>query len=158
MSGIENKEKVWKIISKIKTAMMITKTTDGKMHSRPMQLVQDNYDGTLWFFTGLPSGKAEDVLDNSEICVNFSGEDQYVSLYGNATLSQDKSKIQELWNPMVSAWFPEGKESTSCALIEIKIKHGEVWDSDINPISFIYEIGKAKIKNERPDLGEHRKF
>ncbi len=158
MSSKENKEKFWKIISKIKTGMLTTTTPEGKLHSRPMQLVQDDYDGTLWFFTGMPSDKTTEVEQGSSVCVTFSDDDRYVALYGEGHLTRDQKKIDELWNPMVSAWFPEGKESQRCALIEIKINHGELWDGDINPAEFIYEMGKAKIKNERPDIGEHRQF
>ncbi len=158
MNHKENNKQVWEIISSIKTGMLNTLTMEDKIHSRPMQVVQDEYEGTLWFFTGNPSEKNMEISNDSDVCVTFSGNDQYLALYGKAQLTKDQNKIDELWNPMVSAWFPEGKESQRCALIKVEIIHGEMWDSNINPFKFVYELGKAKIKNQRPELGEHHQY
>ncbi|GAA5176988.1 hypothetical protein GCM10023342_23840 [Modicisalibacter zincidurans] len=50
MSSPEHKQKIWKLISDIKVGMLVT--LDGPQpRARPMHLVQDAYDGTLWFYT-----------------------------------------------------------------------------------------------------------
>ncbi|XKH01572.1 pyridoxamine 5'-phosphate oxidase family protein [Marinobacter nauticus] len=46
MSSPEHKQKIWKLIRDIKACMLTTRHGD-ELRSRPMVLVQDEYDGTL---------------------------------------------------------------------------------------------------------------
>ena len=159
MSSPEHKQKIWNYIKDIKTAMMITEDGDD-LHGRPMTLVQDAYDGTIWFFTKADSEKVEEIHHNRKVCLTFCDHDNdvHVSLSGKAKLTRDKKLIDKYWNKVVSAWFPEGKDDPSCALLEVKISKGEHWDADGNPLSFLYEITKANLTDEEPDLGENQKF
>jgi hypothetical protein len=43
-------------------------------------------------------------------------------------------------------------------LLEIKISKGEHWESTGNPIKFLYEVSKANMTDEKPELGENQKF
>ena len=159
MGSPEQKQKIWEIISDIGTGMLVTED-DNILRSRPMQLVQDEYDGTLWFFTRASSDKTEEINQEHQVCVNFSDPKNhtFVSLSGRAKLTWDREKIAELWSATTSVWFPEGKDSNDCALLEIKINHGELWDSDVSKVGFVYEIAKAKLTNSRPNLGTNEKF
>ena len=159
MSSKESKEKVWNMIKDIKVGMLVTQEDD-RLHSRPMQLVQDSYDGTLWFFTKIQSGKTEEVMSEKNVCVAFSNssEQTHVSLTGKAKLNFDQEKIEELWSPFVAAWFPEGKQSSDMALLEIKVDHGEYWNNDNTSLGYLYEVAKANVSKETPDLGENQKF
>ena len=159
MSSQDHKQKLWNYIKDIKTGMLVTEDGDD-IHARPMHVVQDDYDGTLWFFTKAASEKVEEVQKDRRVCVTFCDMDKdiHISLSGRARLNRDQDKINKFWNPVVSAWFPEGKEDPNCTLLEVKIHKGEHWDSDSNPISFLYEITKANIQDEYPDMGENQKF
>ncbi len=159
MSSPEHKEKIWNYIKDINVAMMVT-DDQGGLHARPMHLVQDDYDGTIWFFTKADAQKVDELHHDRRVCLTFSDDDKgvHVSLTGRANLSYDRTLIEKFWNPVVAAWFPEGKESSDCALLEIKITKGEHWDATGNPIKFLYEITKANMTDQKPDLGENHKF
>lgn len=159
MSSPEHKEKIWKLISDIGTGMLVS-LNNHELHARPMQLVQDEYDGTLWFFTQDNGPKVQEIAADSNVCLTFAdtSKNVYVSLTGTATLTTDQKLIDKFWNPVVSSWYPDGRESSNLALLEIKIKRGEHWDADTNPISFWYEVAKANMTNKRPNLGENQKF
>ncbi len=159
MGSPEHKQKIWDLISEIGTGMLVT-DDDGSLRSRPMQLIQDEYDGTLWFFTKTDSSKVEEVQEDRDVCITFSCPKMkaYVSMSGRARISRDKKLIDKYWNSFVSAWFPEGKEDSSCALLEIKIEHGEHWDSDTTKLGYLYEVVKANVTNTTPDVGENQKF
>ena len=158
MSSKEHKEKIWNYIKDIKTCMFVT--DDGFIHARPMQLVQDDYDNKIWFFTKKSSEKIDEIQDKHKVCLAFSdtSDGVYVSLTGFAHITQDKALIDKYWNSVVSAWFPEGKDSDDVALIEVKVEKGEHWDSKASPIAFMYEIAKANMTDQEPDMGEHKKF
>lgn len=159
MSSKEHKEKIWSMISKIGTGMLVSLNKE-EPHARPMQLVQDDYDGTLWFFTRKNDPKVKEITENQHVCLTFSDTDKntFVSLTGEAKLSTDKNRIERYWNPVVASWYSEDKASEEPALLEIKISRGEHWDSDTNAISFWYEIAKANLTGKKPNLGENQKF
>lgn len=127
-------------------------TLDGDMpRARPMNLVQEEYDGTLWFFTRRSAEKVSEAHRDHDVCLSFSDQEEgvYVSLSGIAKLTADRELIEKYWNPFVSAWFPEGKDDPDLALLEIKVTMGE----------YLYEFAKANVrKDATPNLGENEKF
>ena len=66
--------------------------------------------------------------------------------------------IKKFWNPFVAAWFEGDENDDDVALLEIKVKKGEHWDATDNKITQLYEIAKANMSDETPDLGENQKF
>lgn len=162
MSTKEHKQKIWEMISDIGVCML-TSTDDGQLRSRPMQLVQKDYDGTIWFFVKKSASSVDEILENREVCLSFSCPEKktYVSLTGKASLSQDENLKDKFWSPFVSAWFPEGKKSTDCALLEIKIESGEHWTSDLNSAEYLFEVFKSNFSDRTPasnDGIESQKF
>lgn len=159
MSSPEHKQKIWSLIKDIKTGMLTTRHGE-ELRSRPMVLVQDEYDGTLWFYTDLKSEKVFELESDNDVCVSFADPDNqvYVSLTGVGRTVQDKSLIDKYWGPFVSAWFPEGKESPNVGMLEIKVEKGEHWNSDSSKMIKSAKTVAAKVKGKQPDLGEHEKF
>jgi general stress protein 26 len=125
-----------------------------------MALVQGEYDGTLWFFTDLDSGKAFEVEGDNDVCVSFADPENnvYVSLTGIGRTTKDKQLIDKYWNGFVATWFPEGKESPNVGMLEIKVEKGEHWDGDTSKMVKTLKMAKAKLKKEQPDIGEHETF
>ncbi|MDX1676255.1 pyridoxamine 5'-phosphate oxidase family protein [Arsukibacterium sp.] len=159
MSSPEHKQKIWNLIKDIKTAMLTT--LHGKeLRSRPMVLVQDAYDGTLWFYTDLESEKVMEIEKDHDVCVTFADPDNqvYVSLTGVGRPTRDKALINKYWNTFVAAWFPEGKNSSNVGMLEVKVTKGEHWDSDSSKMMKSLKTITAKVKGQQPDLGEHEKF
>ena len=111
MSDPVHKQKIWNLIKDIKTGMLTTRNGE-ELRSRPMVLVQDEYDGTLWFYTNLESEKVFELENDNDVCVTFANADDhvYVSLTGVGKAIQGKALVDKYWNPFVSAWFPEGKQ------------------------------------------------
>lgn len=159
MSSPEHKQKIWNLIKDIKTGMLTT-LHGGELRSRPMVLVQDEYDGTLWFYTDLTSEKVLEVERDHDVCLTFADPDSqtYVSLTGIGRATNDKTLINKYWNSFVAAWFPEGKDAANVGMLEIKIQKGEHWNSDSSKMMKSVKTLTAKVKGEKPDLGEHQKF
>ena len=160
MSSQEHKQKIWDLISDIKVAMLVTQGDEEGLHARPMQLVQDEYDNKIWFYTNTESEKVFEIESEREVCLTFAcpHHETYVSMTGNAKLIKDQALIDKFWSPFVDAWFPEGKESENVGLIEIKIEKGEHWDSENSKLIQTFKMLKASVTDERPDLGENQKF
>lgn len=157
MSSKEHKEKIWNFIKDIKVGMLVTH--DGKdLRARPMHIVQENYDGTLWFFTKKSAHKVDETQADDNVCITFTNKDVQVSLSGHARLSTDQALIDKFWNPYAGAWFEQGRHDPEVALLEIKIYQGEHW-KETNPFKELYEVAKANLTDsETPDMGENKKF
>ena len=72
--------------------------------------------------------------------------------------AKDRAKAEELWNPMVKAWFPGGLDDPHLALIKVTIQSAEYWDSDASKMRQFFEMAKAAFTGDKPkELGEHGK-
>nr|WP_297458980.1 pyridoxamine 5'-phosphate oxidase family protein [uncultured Halomonas sp.] len=159
MSSPEHKQKIWKMIKEMKVGMLVT-LDDDMPRARPMHLVQDEYDGTLWFFTRASAEKVFEAQADRDVCLSFSDQESgaYVSLSGKAALTRNRELIEKYWNPFVAAWFPDGKDDPDVALLEIKIQFGEHWKAKESKAFQLYEIAKANVKKDTPDMGENETF
>jgi general stress protein 26 len=163
MSSPEHKQLIWNLIKDIKVGMLVTKETNDEdsIRARPMSLVQDAYDGTLYFYTSKNASKAFEVEQDRDVCLTFSSpsDNVYVSLTGKARISQDQQLIDKYWNPYVAAWFENGKDNPEVAMLIVKISKGEHWDSTTNKLVQTFEILKSNVvKSSTPNIGENEKF
>lgn len=151
--------KLWKMIKPVGTGMLANWNGDF-LQSRPMQLVQDDFSGSLYFFTHKSDTKVDEILHNREVNVAFSDPSKktFVSVSGVATLVTDQATIDTYWNDVVSAWFPEGKNSADVALLKIDTYLAQYWDSPSSKLVQLYKITKANIKDETPNMGENKKL
>ncbi|MBB3183744.1 general stress protein 26 [Halomonas fontilapidosi] len=158
MSSQEHKMKIWNLIKDMKIGMLATRH-DNDLRARPMYLVQDDYDGTLWFFTDLDAEKVFELEEDNDVCVSFADphEHIYVSMTGVGRVIRDTTLIESLWNPFVAEWFPQGKDSPNVGLLEIKVTKGEHWDMDTSRMVSAYRQTQGAA-GEVPTQGEHEKF
>ncbi|MFC3414081.1 pyridoxamine 5'-phosphate oxidase family protein [Algoriphagus hitonicola] len=163
MSSPEHKQLIWNLIKDIKVGMLVTKELNDEdgLRARPMSLVQDAYDGTLYFFTSKTDAKAFEIAQDKDVCLTFSNpkDNVYVSLTGKAKLSEKRDLIDQYWNKWVAAWFKNGKDDPDVAILEVKISKGEHWDSTNNKLVQLFEVTKSNIfESSTPNLGESKKF
>ena len=98
----ESREKVAELIKDIQFAMLTTATRDGQLRSRPMTMLDVEFDGDLWFFVGASSPQVAEMRADDQVNLSFAnpGDNAYVSLSGTAQISRDRAKIEELWKPV----------------------------------------------------------
>lgn len=148
-------------IASIRFCMLTTVNDDLSLSSRPMTQQALDDDATLWFFTSDDSELVQNLLLHPKVNISFSepSDNIYVSITGDATLVKDRGKAEQLWNPMVSAWYPLGVDDPHVILVKVKIHCAEYWDSHTNKMMNMFSIAKAVITGERPkDVGEHEKL
>lgn len=157
----EKIEKLGELIADIDIAMLTTVDDDGSLRSRPMRYRQskDGFDGKLYFFTHASSHKVLEVEKDQRVNAAFANpkNQDYVSIAGSATLSRDRGKMQELWNPVFKAWFPDGLEDPDLALLVVAAEGAEYWDVPASPIAHLYGFVKTKMSGEMQSVGEDEK-
>src|ERR1700748_1171392 len=128
MATREETDKITELISKAKVAHVTTLTDDGKLVSRPLAVLDRPFDGELYFFTQDPSSKTEQVRGNDQVNLALQiGNDGFLSIAGTASVSKDQAVIDELWNKYAAAWFEQGREDPSVALLRVEADSAEFW-------------------------------
>jgi general stress protein 26 len=147
--------KVGELIKDIKMAMLTTEAEDGLLHSRPMATQQTDFDGTLWFFTSLSSGKVNELEWNPEVNLSYAqaSDSKYVSVSGNGEIVRDRAKMEELWNDIYKAWFPLGLDDPDLCLLKVEMSSAEYWEAPSGKMVQIFGYLKALATGE-PSQGE----
>ncbi|MDQ3001809.1 MAG: pyridoxamine 5'-phosphate oxidase family protein [Fibrobacterota bacterium] len=111
-------------------AMLTTENKDGTLHSRPMTTLDVSEAGVLWFFTGRSSLKAREVELHSRVNLAYVSEERgmFVSVAGVGRLVADRSKAEQLWQPGMEIWFPQGLEDPDLVLLKVEVVSVEYWD------------------------------
>lgn len=151
-------EKLWSMIKDIKVAML-TSWDGEELHSRPMRGHQEEFSGKLFFFTKLNSGKSEEISRFDKINLAYADVDHntYVSISGKGQLRTDRELIRKYWNPMASAWFPEGLDDPDLGLIEVDAINAQYWDSTSSTMRYVWAVATANLTGKAPDMGENVK-
>lgn len=144
------------LVKSAKIALLTTITTDGHLHSRPLATQEVDFDGDLWFFTQDPSSKVDDIHANPQVNAAFESGKGYLSVAGTASIVHDRAKVDELWTPSVEAWFPDGKDDPTVALIKITAESAEYWASNEPGVVTAFKIAKAVVTRSQPDVGENK--
>src|SRR3954452_17830422 len=92
---LENKEalkKLSELAQEVKVCMFATVQEDNTIYSRPMQTIQVDEDGKIWFFTNEFSGKVEELSNEHVVYLIYShpGINTYLHVKGNAAVVTDK--------------------------------------------------------------------
>ena len=64
---------------------------------------------------------------------SYSDRSSWLSLSGTATVVDDSTKLEELWNTFTDAWLEGGPENPNNVLIRIEADSAEYWDSPGTP-------------------------
>lgn len=153
-------EKLNDLIEDINFAMLTTVDTDGVLRSRPMSTQEAEFDGTLWFFTSDNTHKIEEIERDNRVNASYAKPEDnvYVSVSGAASISKDRAKMEELWNPILKAWFPEGLDDPHICLLRVDVEQAEYWDSPSSTLVQIVGFVKALVTGKRADGGENEKI
>jgi len=85
----------------------------------------------------------------------YCGSSSWVSVSGTAEIIRDQLKAQELWNPFVEAWFPEGPQDPNIVLIRVQADTAEYWDSPGGRVATVLSLAKTKLTGKRYDGGDN---
>jgi general stress protein 26 len=145
-----------KRIKGIRFALLTTHGEGGRLLSRPMTTIEAEFDGELWFFTGADTEVAREIQTHPEVNVAYTdNQSLWISVSGKAHVLRDEAKMQELWNPAVKAYFPDGLEDPNLRLIRIDAEWAEYWDAPASKLVQAFNIAKAVITGKRDKQGEH---
>lgn len=161
MSEIKNliaEEAVAKLQELVKaspTCMFATRLGEAPFHVCPMQVQETDYEGSLWFFSGADSTHNQQVAADPRVQLIFANHSDYefLTVFGMATISRDREQIERLWNRMVEAWFPEGKDDPNLTLICVRPSVAHYWDTENGRLVTMAKILTAAATGSEMDTG-----
>ena len=124
--------KIKELVKEAQTCFFCTGVSVGESHgARPMAVQEVDDDGNLWFLSASDSHKNLELAQDSEVRLFFQGgpHSDFMELEGTATVSRDREKIEELWQPVIRTWFTEGIDDPRITVIRVTPTSGYYWDT-----------------------------
>lgn len=139
---------------------MLTTIDNGHLRCRPMSTQEFGPDGEIWFFTSDQTHKIDEIAKDNRVNVAYSKPDDstYVSISGTAEVSRDRTKMEELWNPILKAWFPEGLDDPTLVLLQITANQAEYWETTSGTLVQLFGFVKALATGTSAEWGENKKI
>jgi general stress protein 26 len=155
-------KRLWEMIKGTRFGMLTHRHPEGGLHSHPLTTQNKSLgeDMCLYFFVSRRTELGDRLRTDGNVNVAYSNpdKDQYVSITGEAVVSEDMDKKRELFNALAKAWFPGGVEDPDLELVQVKIRHAEYWDVKDSKATQLYKMAAAAVSGQRPDIGEHREL
>lgn len=154
LSPADAEKEFWKHLKSSNTGMLGIDTPG--YHAQPMTAYREEETGTIWFFTLDTSDLAKDIATGGKSGMfTYGSKDQEVwaCFHGALSLSRNQAVIDKHWNPIVAAWYPDGKDDPHLTLIKFDGDDGRVWVSKKGALGFFFEVTKANLTKTMPDVG-----
>ncbi len=162
MTDLDRKDietRLWKTLDDERIGMLGLSGEDGG-HFQPMTGFCDKESGAIWFFTRRDTELVSRLVQGGKAMFNLVSKDRdlWACIAGTITEQHDAARIDKFWGPVVSAWFPDGKDDPELTLLRLDPDDAEIWISAKGPIRFAFEIAKANLTDNEPDLGQHERL
>jgi general stress protein 26 len=139
----EGVEKLKDLVAAINICLFSThlKSNDGATF-RPMSAQEVDVEGNIWFFSDINSDKNREIEEDNTVQLIFShpGKSSYMVVNGEAEISTDRKKIEELWTPVAKIWFKEGKDDPDISLLKVNTRSAYYWDTDGNKMVNFFKL------------------
>jgi general stress protein 26 len=141
------------LIRRIRIALLTTFESDGTFHTRPVQTLGVDEDGTLWCFTDLHSGKVDELRADTRVSLGYADTraNHYVAVSGVGTVRRDPHRAQKLWQVEQRAYYPAGPGDERLGLLRVQIERAEYWIAPGRP-SYLYAALKAAATGTPADV------
>lgn len=135
LRGPEAVAKIKELVGKAQSCFFCTGLQGNKpVTTCPMSVQKVDDAGNLWFLSATDSHKNQQLAQDPKVQLMFQGSphSDFLTIDGHATVSTDKNKIKELWQPILKTWFTGGVEDPRISVIEVKPENGYYWDTKHN--------------------------
>ena len=132
VSGAEAAHRIQEMTNDAGSCFFCTSEKAGESQGvRPMSVKKADDQGRLWFLSASDSHKNQEISADPKVRIFLQGSENagFLMLDGHATISRDKERIEELWNPIMKTWFTEGKDDPRITVICVAPTGGYYWDN-----------------------------
>jgi general stress protein 26 len=150
--------RVWDIVEKAGVGMLTTRFSGG-LRARPVEPRLDRQAGLIRIVTDVRGFKDDEIERSPDVgLVVISADDQaYLSITGRAVVTRDAGLARTIWHKSDDVWWPGGPDDPNVRVIVLTPSLAELWDGPASAMVAAFEMAKAKVTGEKPNLGENRK-
>jgi general stress protein 26 len=137
-------------VSKVRTVMLTTTDERGTLSSRPMTVQYLVESGDVLFVVD----RDADWVSPSMEAVNVAfvdGSSTWISVAGRAVVDDDSQLLDDLWDPMLDTYFPDGR--ANAVVLRVESDRWEYWTAP-NKLAQLVDTAKARASGERPEPGD----
>ena len=152
------KDDFWDRLEKVNAGML---GTVDDVRRVPMSHTADRVANALWFLTAAGTEVADAVASGpmeADYLVADNAKGLFAQIKGTLALSNDRAKLEELWNPIAASWYDGGIDDPDLRMLSFVISEGEVWVTPTSGLRFMFNIAKAQLTGAEPDMGDHFKL
>ena len=160
LAGEEGIAKIKELVDHNAICMFTSNVDEVPLQTRPMTTQKVDDQGNLWFFSSKDSHKNFEVRNDSRVQLLFANTSasEYLTVYGKATIVDDRNKIEQMWSPLVKAWFHEGKNDPSLSLIKVAPETAYYWEPRQNKMVTLFKMAASAVTGKEMDIGKQGKI
>ena len=147
-------DRVWELARK--TDICMFSTWDGEhQQARPMSARVARDEHAIYFLTSAGSKKLPQIDEYPTVGLNFAdtGSMKFVSITGQAAVSNDSAKIKELRTAIHKAWWDD-ETDPDIRLLTVTPETAELWDSPNRAVAFSAMLISA-VTGAKPKMGDN---
>jgi general stress protein 26 len=144
-------EKFRELVKDVTICMFTTLDENYELTSRPMFTSSVDDEGNVWFFTNEFSEKINEVSKDNLVHLIYSHpvKNIYVDVKGTCSLIIDKKKMEELWDPTLKNWFPEGLEDSKICLVKVATETAHFWNHSASKMGLLFQMIRSITKGDQ---------
>ncbi len=124
-------------------------------HAVPMSTKEVDEQGNIWFLSNKNSEHNKNITEQgiAQLYYGKAGSMEFLTVFGKATISADKSIIEKLYVKSDDNWF-DGKQDPNITAIKITPQDAHYWEPKSNALVSLVKMGVGFITGEKQELGK----
>ena len=157
MSEQEKHDRVWQIIENVGVGMLTTRFAGG-LRARPVEPRCDRAEGVIFVVTDARSAKEHEIEANADVglVVIDHKAKAYLSITARSEVLDDHARAAAIWKKTDNIWW-NGPDDPNVRVLKLLPSTAELWDGPSSSAVAAFELAKARVTGEKPNLGENRK-
>jgi len=147
-------DKLKEMVNNIDFAMMQTNLKFTPAHTVPMSTKEVDKQGNIWFLSNKNSDHNKHIMEEgaSQLIYSKPSDMEFLTVYGEASISTDSADIDRLYGKMDDAWF-DGKDDPNITAIKIAPRDCHYWDTKGSKLVTLFKMGMGILTGEKQELG-----
>ena len=154
MTPAEVIDRVWELAKKIDVCMFVTWDGD-RQQARPLSSRVERDEHAIYFLVSAEGHKIEQIeqFPTVNLAYGDTGGMKFVSISGQASVSNDRAKIADLWSAFDKAWWDD-ENDPDIRILTVIPERAELWDSPNKAIAFSAMLVSA-VTGAKPKMGDN---
>jgi general stress protein 26 len=154
MDTLQARVKLYDLLGRFDTTMMVTHAPSGPLDCRPMRIAASEIDsgGPLWFITSVEDHLPQELSGDARTLLVFQGEGHYIALWGRAVVLTDVALARKYWREEHRTWVPLGPDDPDLRLVKFIPHSAEFWSAATeDTVRYLFEAARARAAEADAD-------